>query len=111
MQQYSVWLAGNGKETVRHRIPLPGGGYPFTNIFNKTTNELIEANASAARVYVRAALGQAVDYSRFLKHERRSLLLPIKPAPDLVDLLHEYAVGVIWPAGQVFDRSGLPIAE
>jgi hypothetical protein len=60
---------------------------------------------------VRAALGQALDYSRFLKHERRSLLLPIKPAPDLVDLLHEYAVGVIWPAGQVFDRSGLPIAE
>jgi hypothetical protein len=29
----------------------------------------------------------------------------------LVDLLHEPAVGVIWPAGQVFERSDPPIAE
>jgi hypothetical protein len=50
VRQYSVWLAGKGEETVRHRIPLPSGGYLFTDIFNKTTNELMEAKASAARV-------------------------------------------------------------
>jgi hypothetical protein len=32
-------------------------------------------------------------------------------ALDLVDLLREYAVGLIGPAGQVFERSDPPIAE
>jgi hypothetical protein len=81
--------------------PDPGGGYLFTDVFNKTSEELIEAKASSARVYV-------LDYSRFLNHKQRSLLLPLKPALDLVQLLHEYGVGVVWQDGSGFDRSDPP---
>lgn len=101
---YLEWLKTQGRETVRHRIPIPEGGHLFTDAYDKTTEELIEAKASAARVHVRAGLGQVLDYSRYLDHKRRSLLLPQRPSEDLVELLHTYKVGVIWRAGSAFDR-------
>lgn len=104
VRRYSEWLKAEGRETVRHRIPIPGSGHLLTDVYDKTTEELIEAKASAARVHVRAGLGQVLDYSRYLDHKRRSLLLPQRPAEDLVALLHTYKVGVIWPAGPGFDR-------
>jgi hypothetical protein len=61
VQRYTSWLAASGEDMVRHRIPLPDGGHLFTDICNKATHELIEAKASAGRVYVRAGLGQLLD--------------------------------------------------
>lgn len=77
----------------------------FTDVFNKATNELIEAKASAARIYVRAGLGQVLDYGRFLDHKTRALLLPLRPSNDLIELLHAYKVAVIWEEGKSFARS------
>lgn len=105
VKRYAAWLAAKGEVTVRHRIPIPGGGYLFTDIFNKTTKEVVEAKASAARVAVRSAFGQVLDYSRFLDHERRAILLPTKPATDLVHLLLTHDVAVIWENGRGFERS------
>ena len=59
---------------------------------------------SSARVYVRAGLGQVLDYSRYVAHGRRALLLPDEPRPDLVSLLHSYQVGVVWESGETFVR-------
>lgn len=108
VQQYVAWLHKQGQETMRNRVPIPGGGYLFTDVFNKATQDLIEAKASAGRVYVRAGLGQVLDYSRFLEHKSRSLLLPLRPSDDLVDLLHEHGVGVIWQGRSSFERSDPP---
>lgn len=103
--RYTTWLADRGEETVRHRLPIPDGGYLFTDVFNKATDELIEAKASAARIYVRAGLGQVLDYGRFLDHKTRALLLPLRPSNDLIELLHAYKVAVIWEEGKSFARS------
>lgn len=105
VRAYSAWLAAHGESTVRHRIPIPDGGYLYTDVFNKATQELIEAKASAARVYIRAGLGQLLDYSRYLPHKKRAVLLPQTPAADLVELLHSYDVGVIWRSSSGFSRS------
>ena len=102
--RYVSWLAGTGQETCRHRIPIPGGGYLFTDIYNKSTNELVEAKASAARVFIRSGLGQILDYARFVEHDSRALLLPIRPGGELVDLLLSYQCSVVWEAGKVFER-------
>jgi hypothetical protein len=101
---YCAWLAARGESTTRHRIPLPAGGFLYTDVFNKATSELIEAKASAARPYVRAGLGQLLDYARYLPHERRALLTPSRPADDLIDLLKSHNIGAIWQDGPVFDR-------
>jgi hypothetical protein len=98
-----------GEETARQRIPIADGGYLFTDVFNKTTKELIEAKASGARVYVRAGLGQVLDYSRYIPHSRRALLLPTALTDDMLELLHTYGVGVIWESGNTFERSDAPL--
>jgi hypothetical protein len=103
--RYTAWLTSRGENAVRHRVPIPTGGYLFTDVYNKATDELIEAKASAGRIYVRAGLGQVLDYSRFLSHKSRALLLPVRPSDDLIDLLHEHGVGVIWEDGKTFERA------
>jgi hypothetical protein len=105
VQDFVAHLGSLGHEAVRHRIPVPGGPYLFTDVFDKTADELIEAKASSARVYVRAALGQILDYSRFITHSSRALLLPVRPSPDLIELLHSYEVAAIWRQGKGFQRS------
>lgn len=102
--RYTAWLKAQGHETVRHRVLLPGGGYLFTDVFNKSTDELIEAKASAARTYVRAGLGQVLDYARFVAHKDKAVLVPLRPSDDLVDLLNSYKCAVIWEDGTTFRR-------
>lgn len=105
VQRYAAWLSARGEESVRHRIPIPGGGYLFTDVFNKATYELVEAKASSGRIYIRAGLGQILDYSRFLDHKARALLVPVRPSDDLIELLQFYDVSVIWENGSTFDRT------
>ncbi|WP_151083873.1 hypothetical protein [Nocardioides cynanchi] len=102
--RYTEWLNAQGQATVRHRVPIPGGGYLFTDVFNKATEELVEAKASAARSYVRAALGQVLDYARFLDHEAKAVLLPVRPSADLIELLTSHECAVIWEEGKTYLR-------
>lgn len=102
--RYIEWLASSGEETCRHRVPIPEGGYLFTDLYNKATDELVEAKASSARTYVRAGLGQLLDYSRFLDHKRKALLVPVRPSTDLVQLLADHGCAVVWEEGKEFYR-------
>ena len=105
VQQYAAWLRDRGQEAVRHRIPITGGGYLYTDLYNKSTRELLEAKASSARVYIRAGLGQILDYSRYVEHQSRALLLPTEPPADLINLLQAYDVQAVWQAEDRFKRS------
>jgi hypothetical protein len=79
-------------------VPTPGGRHLYTDVYNKDTKELIEAKASSSRTYVRAGLGQILDYARYVSHERKALLLASEPADDLTELLLTYGVACIWEA-------------
>jgi 5-methylcytosine-specific restriction protein A len=63
---------------------------------------LYEAKGSNSREDIRMALGQILDYSRYVKtpeHEdepRRAILLPSAPAPDMYTLLDRYDVEVVY---------------
>lgn len=102
--RYTAWLATQGQDTVRHRVPIPGGGYLFTDVYNKSTNELVEAKASAARTYIRGGLGQVLDYARYVDHDAKALLVPLRPSDDLVELLASHGCAVIWEDGSTFLR-------
>ncbi len=65
----------------------------MTDLYDLATDELVEAKASAGRTYVRAALGQVLDYSRYLDPKGRAVLVPTYPGDDLADLLNHVPGG------------------
>ncbi|MGZ4542224.1 MAG: hypothetical protein ACXVXI_03655 [Mycobacteriaceae bacterium] len=55
---------------------------------------------------MRTALGQVLDYARFVDHRSKAVLLPVRPPSELIDLLAAHDVVCIWErdAGD-FERS------
>ena len=45
----------------------------------------------------RMAVGQLLDYSRFVDHANLAVLLPEVPRRDLLGLLHSHSIAVIAP--------------
>lgn len=92
-------LKDSGAEVGRFKIYPPGSTSPlFTDICDLTHNVLYEAKAGSTRGYVREALGQVLDYRRFVDDATKCrVLLPEEPTPDLASLLLAYGVGVVWP--------------
>jgi 5-methylcytosine-specific restriction protein A len=85
----------------RYRIPIPGTGVTlFSDAFRESDRLLIEAKSDAERGSVRMALAQLLDYERFLAQPLQlSVLVPIRPVDDLVDLLSSHGIGIIYEDG------------
>jgi hypothetical protein len=88
-------LAALGHEYARWRIPTKSNSYLFTDVWDSNDNVLYEAKGLATREAVRLALGQLLDYARYLKKNppKLSVLLPERPSADMIDLLGLYNVG------------------
>jgi len=63
---------------------------------------LIEAKGTTDRYSIRMALGQLLDYRRFLSQPRCALLLPVKPREDLLNLIREAKVDIYWKSSSTF---------
>jgi hypothetical protein len=89
---------------TRHRIQPPGEAKPlYSDIYDLTRRNLIEAKGTGTRNAVRMAIGQLADYRRFVDLAPRvAVLLPSRPRPDLEALLTTQSVAAIWPEGGVF---------
>jgi hypothetical protein len=98
------YMRDQGDTVVRHKIGVPGAKGPiFSDVFNETRGQLIEAKAQVSRDDVRMAIGQLADYVRFIEPPpRRAVLLGSRPPSDLSDLLSSQGVATIWPDGQRF---------
>lgn len=83
----------------------PESGPFLTDVYIKEINLLIEAKGTTERNAFRMALGQLADYRRFLNRPRCAILLPSKPAKDLLALADTEDVGVIWPSGDAFEST------
>jgi hypothetical protein len=93
-----------GHEVNRLKIVPPGEAKPlFTDLYDKTTNTLLEAKGTVERGAVRMAIGQLLDYSRFLDpRPRLAVLLPSLPRYDLRVLLASAGVDIVWRDGKKF---------
>jgi hypothetical protein len=97
VQRYVDWLAQFGRHAVRHEIRLPGSERPlYTDVYDLSSRELVEAKASSGRVHIRMAIGQLMDYSRYVSHDHLAVLTPTKPHPDLVELLDSLEINCIY---------------
>ncbi|WP_404958182.1 restriction endonuclease [Streptomyces sp. 147326] len=98
---FAGYLTEKGHETCRHRMLPPGETRPlYTDVYCKQIGLLVEAKGSVTRENVRMAIGQLADYSRFVDHTTRAILLPSKPREDLLDLAHSQGCVVLWPEGK-----------
>ena len=71
----------------RDRVSPPGFSALYSDLADVTQNILYEAKGSADRMSVRLALGQVLDYGRYVDGAQLAVLLPEAPAADLVELL------------------------
>jgi hypothetical protein len=84
----------HGREVKRYKIATSAGAL-FTDTADITAGVLYEAKAHADRMSVRLALGQILDYSRYVKGILLAVLLPEPPTADLVELLESHNVGCV----------------
>jgi len=57
---------------------------------------LVEAKSSCTRNMIRLAIGQLLDYKRYLKPNQMAILVPSKPKDDLVELLLDLNIEIIY---------------
>ena len=101
---YKAHLIARGCDVSRQRIHPPGESKPlFTDLYDRTRNNLVEAKGSGTRGEVRMAIGQLADYRRFVEPAPRiAVLLPERPRADLEDLLLSQGISCVWPVGRSF---------
>jgi hypothetical protein len=106
VHRYRQHLEQRGATIVRLAIRPDQERRPlYCDLFNKTDHELIEAKGTVSREAIRLGLGQLLDYRRFVTPTPHMVLLvPMRPRPDLLELLHQYVIKVVWEErpGQFF---------
>ena len=94
-RRFQMYLEKHHRKVKRYRIIQAGGATLYSDLADVTENVLYEAKGSADRMSVRLALGQVLDYGRFVPGFRLAVLLPEEPPDDLVELLETHDVGCV----------------
>lgn len=84
----------HGHEVKRYKISTPAGVF-YTDIADITAGILYEAKGSSDRMSIRLALGQILDYGRYVDDDALAVLLPDRPADDLIELLESHEIGCV----------------
>jgi hypothetical protein len=90
VQQFKVFMESRRYTVRRNEIIPPGETRPlYTDVYVKELHILVEAKGSIDRNAIRMAIGQLLDYKRFIVEAsvRCAVLLPELPRPDLLQLL------------------------
>lgn len=93
--RFESYLASQGRSTGRFRIQAPGIPPLYTDVADMTERVVYEAKSSSDRMSVRLALGQILDYARYLEDWHLAVLLPEPPDDDLISLLMGHDVGCV----------------
>lgn len=92
--RYVQQLRSLGHGVCSYEIPIDGQIFRV-DMYDETTEELIEVKSSIDRVTMRLALGQVLDYARVLQPKLRTVLVPERPADGLVALFDDHGVGLV----------------
>jgi hypothetical protein len=105
VRRYRAWLDPQGRRLKGLIIPV-GDVMLRADLFDTELQLLIEAKAAATREHVRYAVGQLLDYRRYLTpRPALALLLPRPLESELAALPYELDIGIIWAAGAGFTDS------
>jgi hypothetical protein len=98
VRTYMAHLVASGHDVCRLQLRPPEEPAPlFCDLYDKSTNTLIEAKGTIARAAFRMAIGQLADYSRMIDPSpTRAILVPQRPREDLIRLASSQGINVIW---------------
>lgn len=107
-KRFTEYLEIHGHTVQRYKITTPAR-ILYTDTADITAGVVYEAKSDASRMSVRLALGQVLDYGRYVKGSQLAVLLPGMPAADLIELLESHQVGCVVESsqGQFLDVTGL----
>ncbi|WP_433506052.1 hypothetical protein ACQP04_05915 [Pseudonocardia halophobica] len=106
VQRYRRALDLDGQTVSRLRVVPAGESAPiYSDLWNETTGELIEAKGTVTREALRMAVGQLLDYGRFVNSKRYAVLVPMRPRDDLLAFLAAAGVTAIYPDGARWIRT------
>lgn len=96
-----------GNTVHRWRISVLGEPTSLvTDTFDATTSTLYEAKSSVDRSSIRLAVGQLLDYLRFLPGARGCVLLPAEPSLDLIDFVQSCGFQLAYPHDNLWITTG-----
>jgi hypothetical protein len=109
VSRFEKYLNSHGRTVKRFRITNGSDAAMYSDLADLDANILYEAKGSSARMSVRLAIGQVLDYGRYIEGLRLAVLLPEQPAIDLIELLEIYDVGCVveTSAGAFVDLTNL----
>ncbi|MFE6778525.1 hypothetical protein [Streptomyces sp. NPDC057702] len=104
---FEAHLTAQGHVVGRFQIRPKGmSSTLLTDLYDATQHVLYEAKGNSTREAVRMALGQLLDYGRYVRASNAPevppalvVLLPQLPAEDLIELLAEHGVGLVHRVG------------
>ncbi|HTZ85072.1 MAG TPA: hypothetical protein VMB05_00250 [Solirubrobacteraceae bacterium] len=113
VRSYMAQLIARGHDVCRLQLRPAGERAPlFCDLYDRSTNTLIEAKGSTARSAFRMAIGQLADYARLIDPSPgRVILVPDRPRDDLLRLADSQGIAVIWRDGEDQFQSAYPAAE
>lgn len=98
---YRAWIDPTGDRCAGIVIPV-GRELLRVDLYDTHLDLLIEAKGKASRDAIRYAVGQLLDYRRYLSVQQIAILVPTKPNDDLVRLPEGLGIGIIWRSGDGF---------
>jgi 5-methylcytosine-specific restriction protein A len=96
---YQTYLEAQQHEVRRNKLTSPQTVKPiWTDLYDVTDNVLYEAKGSASRQSVRLAIGQLLDYRRYMLVQAPTLavLLPARPNEEMVELLASLGIQTVY---------------
>jgi hypothetical protein len=106
VHRYREHLRRQGHEVGRLRVVPAGESAPlYSDLWDVTGLELVEAKGLVTREQLRSAVGQLLDYGRFVQAKTRTVLVPTRPRPDLLAYLAHAGVDAVYPKGDGWGRN------
>ncbi len=103
--RYRDYLKLQGHKVSRLRVVPAGEVVPlYSDLWDESTGELVEAKGGVTREQMRSAVGQLLDYGRFIEANSRVVLVPTRPRDDLVAYLQAASIGIVYPEGDTWVR-------
>jgi hypothetical protein len=98
-EEFRTSLGARGETLRRWRLRPPGSLRSlYTDLYDAERGELYEVKATNSREDIRMAIGQLLDYRRWIEPSpvRITVVIPGPPLPDMADLLAALGIGVVY---------------
>lgn len=103
VKRFESWLTSQGHQIERARIrPIGEANYLVTDTYDVDSKVLYEAKSSCDRATIRLAVGQLLDYLRFLPDADGAILLPDEPSYDLQSFVAACGLGLTYASADTW---------